>query len=304
MLSLLGTLLAAIATVPAGGYDFPAREWPNLIARLRVQVADEPDAAGFARVRLTVDVQGPATLEVTPVLLGDATDAWKVERVSAWRVVGGKGRWEETLDLRQVKSGVVPIPSVKIRCRESADAEWRDAEWTDILTDVHPLRPPPPPPPPPRFGLQWLWFVVAAVAVLGVAGLVWWRMSKRPPPHVPTHEERALAALARLEATLSQPSADARAFTESLSLLLRRYVAERFALPAPRQTTPEFLETVRAATTVSDAQREQLRAVLERCDLVKFAGALPDAEESRSLAAVVRTFIQTPSTVPNNVRVK
>jgi hypothetical protein len=284
-LTLLGAIMAA--AVPAGGYDFPAKNWPNMVARLHVQVADEPDAAGFARVRLTVNVEGPPTLEVEPPLLGDATEAWKTQRASAWHIADGRTHWEETFDLRQVKSGLVPIPSVKVRCRENPNAPWQEVEWTDILADIRPLSPPSLPPAAPSSPLWWLGAAAGAIAVMLVAGFVYWRRSRRQPPRVLTREERALAELDRLEATLAQQGSNPRSFFEGLSTLLRRYVAERYALPAPRQTTAEFL------ATVDVAQREQLRAFLESCDLVKFAGALPTAEESREMLQVVRVFVQT-----------
>ena len=41
------------------------------------------------------------------------------------------------------------------------------------------------------------------------------------------------------------------------------------------------------------AQRDQLRAFLERCDLVKFAGASLTTEESREMLQIVRVFVQT-----------
>jgi hypothetical protein len=291
---LLVLLLAAApaTTLPAGGYDFPAKQWPNMVARLHVQVADEPDAAGFARVRLTVEVEGPATLEVEPPLLGDATDAWKVRHASAWHVAGGRSDWEETFDLQQVKAGLVPIPSVKVRCRESATAPWEEVEWTDILADVRPLRPASLPAPVPSHLLAWFGAAGAAAVLLLLVAIVVWQRSRRPPPRVLTQEERALAALDRLEATLSQPTHQPGAFSEALSGLLRRYVAERYSLPAPRPTTAEFLAAVRE-TPIDEAQREQLCTFLQRCDLVKFAGASLTLEECREMARFVRTFIQT-----------
>jgi len=175
---------------------------------------------------------------------------------------------------------------VKVRCRENPTAPWQDAEWTDILTDIRPLSPPSLPPAAPSSSLWWVWAAGAAIAVLLVGGFIYWKTSRQPRPRVLTHEERALAELNRLEATLAHQGSSPRAFSEALSTLLRRYVAARYALPAPRQTTPEFL------ATVDPAQRDQLRAFLERCDLVKFAGALPTVEESREMLQVVRAFVQ------------
>jgi hypothetical protein len=266
-----------------------------MAARLHVQVADEPDAAGFARVRLTVAVEGPPSLEVEPPLLGDATDAWKVQQASAWHVAGGRAHWEATFDLRQVKPGLVPIPSVKIRCRENGTAPQEEAEWTDILTEIRPLRTAPLPTPTSIFGPRLLvagllTFLTFAVGCVG--GFLIWRHFRRPKPRVLTHEERALADLDRLQRSASQPQFEPRAFAGALSVLLRRYIAERYALPATRQTTAEFLEKVRETIKIEETQRGQLQAFLERCDLVKFAGVSPSAEECRELSDFVRRFVQ------------
>jgi hypothetical protein len=292
--TLVAVLVAFLprSTIPAGGYDFPAKQWPNMVARLHIQVADEPDAAGFARVRLTVEVEGPPTLEVEPALLGDATEAWKIQRVSAWRIDDGKARCEQSFDLRQVKAGLVPIPSVKVRCRENATAAWEEMEWTNILADLHGLPMPTVPSSSASLGPWWLWAAAMPMLLLlgAVLAGVLWRRKRRPAPRVLSHGERALMELQRLDTTL--PTQNARVFAEALSALLRRYVTERFALPALRQTTAEFLVAVRESSAIPPAQQDQLRLFLERCDLVKFAGAAPSVEEGRDMLQFVATFIR------------
>jgi hypothetical protein len=295
LIVLVGILAAFLpgSTIPAGGYDFPAKQWSNMVARLHVQVADEPDAAGFARVRLTINVEGPPTLEVEPALLGDATDAWKIQRASAWRIDDGKSRCEQSFDLRQVKAGLVPIPSVKVRCRVNETAAWEEMEWTNILANLHGLPMPTVPSPPASLVPWWVWVAAVPIGVVLLAaalGGVFWRWRRRPAPRVLSHGERALAELQQLQAAL--PTHDPRAFAEALSALLRRYVAERFALPALRQTTAEFLAAVHETPAIEPAQQNQLCLFLERCDLVKFAGASPAIEESLAMVQFVATFIR------------
>jgi hypothetical protein len=234
-------------------------------------------------------------------LLGDAIDAWKPVRVSSWHVENGRGRWEETLDLRQVKKGTVPIPSVKIRCRDNANAEWQEAEWTDVLTDIHGLPLPLKQSPAKPINLLWAGAgVAAALTVVGV-GIFIWRQRKRPAAKLPTPEERALTQLARLKATIADPTHDPREFSEALSTLLRRFLVERFALSALRQTTAEFRETLSKTTAIAENCRELLPRFLERCDLIKFAGVAPSAEECQEMATFVRTFIQDSTQALNSV---
>jgi hypothetical protein len=273
------------------GYDFPARQWPDMVARLQVRVADEPDAAGFARVRLTVDVAGPPTLEVEPPQLADALDAWKIGRASSWRIDEDKARWETTLDLRQIEPGLTPIPSVKVRCRANAAAPWEEAEWTDILADLRGLPPPTAVSPPPSQGWwrPWAAGVVGGLLLLFAGAVAFRRRWRRPVPRVPSPEEKALAQLRQLEE--APPAQTASDFAGALSALLRRYVGERFGLPAPRLTTAEFLVACRQAPDITADARDQLASFLERCDFVKFAGASPTAEERQHMLRFVETFI-------------
>ena len=291
---LLVALLGAVVppTTPSGGgFDFPPERRQAMVARLHIHVADAPDAAGFARIRLTILVEGSATLEVESPQLGDATNAWQTQRTAAWRSVDATVQWEETFDMRQIKPGVVPIPSLKVHCRENNGAAWEEVEWTNILADVRSLPLPSVPPEPPYSWNGWLAVGALPAAMFVLCCMAFWRRSRRKSGPSLTHAERTLAELECLERALGQPDCDPREFYGSLSALLRRYVAERFALPATRQTTAEFLGAIQEATKVSDEQRQRLRAFLERCDLVKFAGVSPALEESRELVEFVRSYI-------------
>jgi hypothetical protein len=119
--------------------------------------------------------------------------------------------------------------------------------------------------------------------------MVWWRRGRRAPPPAPAPEEKALDQLQRLA---NAPAHTAREFAEALSALLRRYVAERFGLPAPRQTTAEFLEACRRTPAVRDDVRGRLQSLLERCDLAKYAAVtLPD-EERQAMVQSVESFLK------------
>jgi hypothetical protein len=132
--------------------------------------------------------------------------------------------------------------------------------------------------------------------VVIAAVIFWTRRAKRPQPGL-SLEQRASRDLAQLEARLQVAGFDARAYSWELSALLRRYLAERFALPAPRQTTAEFVKTV-TEIKITDEHQESLRTFLERCDLIKYAGVSPTVEESREMAEFVRAFIRMTTETP------
>ena len=85
---------------------------------------------GRARARLTLEVTGPAGLAVEFPRLEDALAGWRVQwAASSWSQLDGRVLWVQTLDLVQVKPGVVPLPGVSLRIRAGPDAA---ADLTDL----------------------------------------------------------------------------------------------------------------------------------------------------------------------------
>ena len=79
--------------------------------------------------------------------------------------------------LEQVKPGVVSLPGVVLRARESAEAPWHDLTWPDLLSEAHdvpPIDPTPLPvasPWPARLGTAAL-IVAVSLALLFVVRAV------------------------------------------------------------------------------------------------------------------------------------
>src|SRR5262249_30615438 len=85
-------------------------------------------------------------------------------------------------------------------------------------------------------------------------------------------------------------------FYTRLSDVLRRYLELRYHLPAPEQTTLEFLEQMQRAPQLQPEQQVLLRDFLERCDLVEFARARPSPEECRTDVERARAFVEQTAT--------
>lgn len=66
---------------------------------------------------------------------------------------------------------------------------------------------------------------------------------------------------------------------ESLARVLRRFLHQQYLLPAEEQTTQEFRQALADAKVLTDEQKADVLAVLERADLVKFACVPVTAEE-------------------------
>lgn len=139
--------------------------------------------------------------------------------------------------------------------------------------------------------LDWWPWAVGAAGVLAAATAAWWVFRRRPAvPLTPT--EWAVAELARLERAALPAKAEFGAFSDGLTGVVRRYAAMRFAIPADRQTTREFLEAARAHPEFPEPEAERLRTLLRAADLVKFAQALPAASECDAQLAAARAFVE------------
>ena len=132
-------------------------------------------------------------------------------------------------------------------------------------------------------GYEWLWWVLAALAIAAIILLVWKWLKKRKaqaaivpviPPHV-----RARQKLRQALQLLTQP----KPFCIAVSDAARAYLEERFNFRAPERTTEEFLHELQKTDLLQKAQKESLGNFLESCDMVKFAKYEPGETELREL---------------------
>jgi hypothetical protein len=296
--ALLALPALLLAPGPAGaakltiGDPFPLVRRGDLSAHLAVHV-DRGPQPGEAAVEYEVVVVGGMAMEVEPPQLSDPLAAWDAAR---WTVEDlrddDRRAWVQRLELTQTKSGPAPLPDVKVRFRAGPSADSQEVEWTDILKAMRGPPPPEPPPPPPESWTKYLPWAAAGGGAAALLAAGWFLTRRRSGPGKPLPPDRwALRELARVERT-APPAGPPEAFHTLLSNVVRRYVAERFGLPAPRQTTAEFLESVRRSGKLSAEHQALLRDFLGRCDLSKFARVGGSPEECRETAALARAFVQ------------
>jgi len=145
-------------------------------------------------------------------------------------------------------------------------------------------------------GLAWLWWVLAILAAVVVAMLIWRGWKKRKlnivlPPPIPAHV-RAKQKLAEALALISQP----KPFVVAVSDTARFYLEERFQFRAPERTTEEFLRELAGTKLLLSEQKKSLGDFLASCDLVKFAKYEPGEAELRGLhGSAVRLIEETES---------
>lgn len=153
------------------------------------------------------------------------------------------------------------------------------ATTLSLTNDIRGIKPPVEVPG----GWEWLWWTLAAVAIIGtLAGLWLWRRRRlanpAPEPVIPPHI-RAKQRLGEALLFISDPDR----FCTAVSNTLRVYLEERFQLHAPERTTEEFLIELQASPALNADQKKSLQHFLQSCDLVKFARFEPTETALRDL---------------------
>jgi hypothetical protein len=82
-------------------------------------------------------------------------------------------------------------------------------------------------------------------------------------------------------------------FITLLTTLVRRFLERQLALPARRQTTPEFVRLVETSTALSAAQKQFLIGFLSSCDAVKFGRQALTPAECARWASSARAFLES-----------
>jgi hypothetical protein len=283
---------ALLAAVPAAAsFTFPTQRRGSVEAVLEVNLADKTGTPGQAAVTYMVRLTGPAGLEAESLRLGDATGVWKpVWQGSAWAEEGSQVVIEEVVRLQQGKPGAAPLPDVKVRFRENPEGSWDEVEWLEVLRQVRDVPPPEGLTPPAPPGRGWLTAVIGVgAAVLLACG---WILRRRRGPAAPPLPPgaRALAELARLDKEMA--GTEGTVFHTQLADVVRRYLAERFGLPAPERTVGEVLEDAQKVPALDGPTRDVLRVFLERCDLAKFAHAGVGPDDCRRTASLARELVE------------
>lgn len=167
-----------------------------------------------------------------------------------------------------------------------AATTWLLAQFPGPPPLPHPELPPPDevPVPPP----WWIYWAVGVLILLLVGLVVWLLLRPKTLPPTPLRQpwSSAVRALNDLRARLeSIPPQD---MSHRVSQVLRRYLLERYAVPAPARTTREIFDNSgiperQPGVPVPRSQgvwRERFEPVAKLCDDISFMPAPRTAEES------------------------
>jgi hypothetical protein len=255
----------------------------------------------------TIVVDAPAGASIEDGVLGPDIGSFRVLS-GAWakgEPAAGRARWTWTGSLAAYETGDLTLPPIEIRLvtegtiavvrtgaapirirsvlpPEEAGASGEEAKPADLK---------PPASIEPDFTvLKKALAVVGLLLVLALAA--WWLHRRyasrfaavpaptdpfhRVPPHVWVYEE-----LKRLLDRRLAEEGNVDLFFSELSRIVKQYLSGRYRVDLMERTTEEVPPPLQQAGAPPDAVRAA-RALLERCDLVKFAKLRPDAARCRA----------------------
>jgi hypothetical protein len=310
-------MLSALAMAAAPSPSNPTAAQPLVqrkkLGAVLLTLSTDRQTMGLAdRLRLSLSVETPPEMAVIFPRVDGPLGPFTVRGqrlIDPQKTTAHTRQWLQEYILEAEHLGVLTIPPLTVTVQASGAAPTGapqqlttealaitvvpllpdDADVTapkDIAPPVALLRPGVP---------LWMW---GAAGVLGSLGLVVgiWCYQRRRPTHrtIPPQSAHvlALAALEQLwrEELIAQQRVEE--FYVRLSDIVRRYMAWRFGLRAPAQTTDELLAVVCTTEGCLAAHQDLLGAFLWHCDLVKFAQHQPNPDAMQQAWESARAFVE------------
>jgi hypothetical protein len=308
----LATLLAIAAQVPA-------------LAQAPQPLTQQHDRDGVSltleidRQAITIDgqlqvalrVEAPSAVQVTWPEVGDRLGPFAViARGAEAPSEGDPGHWQRDFVLVPEDVGELVIPALPVAIQAPpTDAALRlstDPVTITVTSVVAPdadfakPRDIAPPVALPELGLLLpSWLALGLLTALAALAAIWWRRRQQPASGaLQPADALALAELEQLRSLIDQDRVED--FHIRRAEVLRRYLAARFGLPAPVQTTEELLAATLAAGEPMVARRQLVGALLSQCDLVKFARHCPARDDMQAALAAATSFVQQTGAEPGD----
>ena len=218
---------------------------------------------------------------------------------------GNQVRSSAELTLTAFELGELRVPGVEVEVVDAAGDTVRVSTEATVVTvesvgrddggDIRDIKGPLAIPFSAVTLLPWL----AGLALLGAA--VYWlyrryRQRERPdvpvpvvPPR-PAHEV-AYESLDALEASRLLELGEVKTYHIRVSDIMRVYIEARFGVEAMEMTTGEVLDALRRMSATSGVVAD-VRRLLDRCDLVKFAKFRPEVPACTDLMPLSRGLVR------------
>jgi len=205
----------------------------------------------------------------------DITTTW---RMAAWDVGNLPLRLQDIVVKLDARERRIPLSALTVHVKSvlPADTAQRIPKPQRALFE---------------FGIPWWYWLLAALAVIGLIGLFWWwwrRRRKRKQGEVDDPFADAEAEFERVERLGLVEAGERSRYVALMVEVLRTYLSRRIPEAHPSLTTGELLISVRENRLVPV---NRLALVLADADLVKFARRATTAERARELGAEARGIV-------------
>jgi hypothetical protein len=316
MTRTLGALVALLMASAAEAQSTPPPDQPASPPGPAPSVTAAVDSAATTvggRVRLTLTVDAPEGWFVEPPAPAPELGAFRLRSVEP--SVDDAGRRAFTLTLVPVEIGEREIPPITLRARRGSEDPIELASapiGVSVASNLAPSEADSASAEPPKLAdlkpaLQaprdWrpVWVAaLAAIAAFAAAFALFRRLRRRPArTTAPVVERRAPArpaweiALEDLDQVALDRWVDRgelRRQYEEVTEALRRYVENRWGIPALESTTFD-LRRLLERTPVGPEIASRIVALLSEADLVKFAKAVPEPDAARASEKKARTIV-------------
>jgi hypothetical protein len=271
-----------------------------------VKLESDPLQVKLSQVlTIVMRVEGEAPLSVEFSEKVRSSEGWHLERAGPPTVTAlpQGARWEQVFKATPQQPGAQPLALPAVQITEK-DATPYDVMWTPLpltiktriakvdISEARDLAPIEELPPPSPAGRAWWLWLLAGLPLVAIGA--WLLLARRSTPIAePTPHAVALKQLDELSGLPVDSPVDVQRLHTRLSDVLRRYLEKCLELPATRRTTPEFFAALTEENPLAAEQHALLSDILGRCDLAKFAGVIPAADECQRVVNLARDFVRS-----------
>lgn len=253
-------------------------------------------------VGLTLKYTGPAKSQIIwpfmpDTILGSITVIGRGKIDTTYSPDKNSVTFSQQLNITCYDSGFYAIPSIPFRHRIMPDTAVKVSTTTMMLLAVHtvkvdttqaikPIIGPMKVPLTFREMLPWIFGAIVLITLILVA--IWFirkRRRKEPvfrltPKVVFLPHETALREIEKLRVKKLWQAGRVKEYHSELTEILRKYIEDRFQVPALEQTSSEITVSLMNTPACSPGALEQLGSLLILADMVKFAKVQPLAVEN------------------------
>ncbi|MFZ4520765.1 MAG: hypothetical protein ACOYNC_03615 [Bacteroidales bacterium] len=258
-------------------------------------------------IGLTLKYTGPAKSQVLwpfmpDTILGSITVIGRGKIDTIFTADKKSVTYTQQLNLTCYDSGFYTVPAIPFKYRMLPDTTGITARTNMTLLAVHTVKVDTtqaikpiigPLKVPLTFREMLPWILGALAAILIIAGGIWYyykRKKKEPvfalkPKVVLLPHEEALRDIEKLRVKKLWQGGKVKEYHSELTEILRKYIEDRFQVPALEQTSYEIIASLKNNPVCSSQASERLNSLLILADMVKFAKVQPlamDNEKSLS----------------------